>query len=256
MRNGRYVIPVRSEYKNEIKGLIHDTSASGATVFIEPMGVVDANNELKELESREKHEIERILVELSAECADNEIQINLNYYNIIQIAFIFAKAEFSYRLAADAPHVTDERRIELYSARHPLIDKYKVVPVNITIGGGYDTLVITGPNTGGKTVALKTIGLFELMAKRGFIFRRRRLGSRFRHIQPISATSVNRAVAFDVLGHMVNIIDILGKCNERTLALFDELGAGTDPAKGGSCGSDTVDKRALFNAPRRPITPS
>ncbi|HHX53794.1 MAG TPA: endonuclease MutS2 [Clostridiales bacterium] len=235
LRNGRYVIPVRSEYKNEIKGLIHDTSASGATVFIEPMGVVDANNELKELESREKHEIERILAELSAECADNESQINLNYYNITQIAFIFAKAEFSYRLAADAPQVTDERRIELYSARHPLIDKNKVVPVNITIGGGYDTLVITGPNTGGKTVALKTIGLFELMAQSGL------------HIPASDASVV--CVFDDILadigdeqsieqslstfsGHMVNIIDILGKCNERTLALFDELGAGTDPVEG------------------------
>ena len=164
MRNGRYVIPVKSEYKNEVKGLIHDTSSSGATMFIEPMAVVDANNELRTLESREAHEIERILAELSADVSACSGTLSLNYRNITELAFVFACAELSCRMNAVAPTITEERRIDLRGARHPLIDKTRVVPINVSIGEGYDTLVITGPNTGGKTVTLKTLGLFALMA--------------------------------------------------------------------------------------------
>ena len=239
MRNGRYVIPVKAEYKNEIKGLIHDTSASGATLFIEPMAVVEANNELRELESREQHEIERILAELSADCAAVSDVISRDYHAITELAFIFAKAELSLRLDATAPALTEERCVELYRARHPLLDKNKVVPVTILLGkaGGrdYTTLVVTGPNTGGKTVTLKTVGLFALMAQSGL---------------HIPADDSSRICVFDKVladigdeqsieqslstfsAHMVNIAGIMKTVDDRSLVLFDELGAGTDPTEG------------------------
>lgn len=234
-RGGRYVIPVRNEYKNEIKGLIHDTSASGATVFVEPIGVVEANNELRELESSEAHEIERILADLSAACAENAGMISLNYYNITELAFIFARAEYSFRLNAAQPRITSDFIVELYGARHPLLDPKTVVPINISLGGSFDTLVITGPNTGGKTVSLKTLGLFALMTQSGL------------HI-PADDTStmpVFSSVLADIgdeqsieqslstfSAHMVNIVSILGKADRESLVLFDELGAGTDPVEG------------------------
>ena len=239
MRNGRYVIPVKAEHKNEIKGLIHDTSASGATIFIEPMGVVEANNELRELESKEQHEIERILAELSAECAAVSDVVSRDYYTITELAFIFAKAELSFRLDAAAPILTNDRCVELYRARHPLLDKHKVVPVTILLGKGngrdYTTLVVTGPNTGGKTVTLKTVGLFALMAQSGL---------------HIPADDTSRICVFDRVladigdeqsieqslstfsAHMVNIASIMKTVDERSLVLFDELGAGTDPTEG------------------------
>lgn len=241
MRNGRYVVPVKQEYKNEFKGLIHDTSASGATVFIEPLAVVETNNELKELESRERHEIERILTELSGACADYSDELDLNYRNITELAFIFAKAELSYRMKAAEPVVNNEerantpRRIELFNARHPLLRTEKVVPINISLGGSYSMLVITGPNTGGKTVALKTLGLFSLMVQSGL---------------HIPADDISEVCVFDEIladigdeqsieqslstfsAHMVNIVSILSSADERSLVLFDELGAGTDPVEG------------------------
>lgn len=239
MRNGRYVIPVKTEYKNEVKGLIHDTSSSGATMFIEPLAVVEANNELRELESREAHEIERILAELSADCAASSDIISRDYYNITELALIFAKAELSFRLDASAPKLTGERCVELYRARHPLLDKKKVVPVTILIGKSdgrdYNTLVVTGPNTGGKTVTLKTLGLFALMAQTGL---------------HIPADDTSRLCVFDAVladigdeqsieqslstfsAHMVNIASIMKVADENSLVLFDELGAGTDPTEG------------------------
>lgn len=237
MRNGRYVIPVKNEYKNEIKGLIHDTSASGATVFIEPIAVLESNNALRELQSKETHEIQRILAEFSAECAENSDTLSLDYYNITQLAFIFAKADLSYKMDAASPKInaTGKRKIELYNARHPLLNTKNVVPINIMLGDTFDTLVITGPNTGGKTVSLKTLGLFALMTQSGL---------------HIPADDTSTICIFDEVladigdeqsieqslstfsSHMVNIVYITENAGNRSLVLFDELGAGTDPVEG------------------------
>ena len=154
MRNGRYVVPVKAECKNEIKGLIHDTSATGSTIFVEPTAIVNANNEIRILQNKEEHEIERILQELSADVANCERALCLNYLNITELAFSFACGEFSRKLNATEARITADKKVHLVRARHPLIDKDKVVPVDIEVGGDYDSLVITGPNTGGKTVSL------------------------------------------------------------------------------------------------------
>lgn len=234
-RNGRFVIPVKAECRNEIKGLIHDTSSSGATIFIEPMAVVEANNELAMLESREAHEIEKVLADLSAAVAGISPSLNLNYRNVTQLAFIFGCAELSRKMDACEPILTEERACRLLRARHPLIDKKSVVPVTLTIGGEYDTLIITGPNTGGKTVTLKTLGLFALMAQSGL------------HLpcDEGSGVCIFDSVLVDLgdeqsieqslstfSSHMVNIVGILKEKDSRSLVLFDELGAGTDPVEG------------------------
>ena len=243
-RNGRYVIPVRAECKNEVKGLVHDTSSSGATLFIEPAAVVDANNELRVLESKEEHEIERILSELSAAVSECSNAIWLNYRNITELAFCFACAQMSYALNGTAPTVTEERFTELKRARHPLIDKSKVVPINVVLGDGYDTVIITGPNTGGKTVTLKTIGLFTLMAQSGL------------HISADEGSTIS--VCDDILvdigdeqsieqslstfsSHMVNIVSFMDKVSARSLVLFDELGVGTDPVEGAALAVSIID---------------
>ena len=235
MRNGRYVIPVKVEHKNDVRGLVHDTSASGATLFVEPMSVVEANNELRVLQVKEANEIERILTELSGAVGAIETALELNYKNITELAFIFAKSELSFRLDATPARITGERCVNLIRARHPLLDKTKVVPITVTLGGDMSTLVITGPNTGGKTVTMKTIGLLSLMAQSGL------------HI-PASDTS--EICIFDDIfadigdeqsieqslstfsSHMVNIVSITERVGPRSLVLIDELGAGTDPVEG------------------------
>lgn len=235
MRNGRYVVPVKSEHKNEIKGLLHDSSASGATMFIEPIAVVDANNELRELESKEAHEIERILYELSAQISGISQSLRLNFKNITELSFIFACAIFSEKLKAIAPRLSGDRSVQLTNARHPLIPAEKVVPTNIRLGGDFDTMVITGPNTGGKTVTLKTLGLFSAMAQAGL------------HIpceEPSSICVFDNILA-DIgdeqsieqslstfSSHMVTIVDIISRITKDSLVLFDELGVGTDPIEG------------------------
>ena len=244
MRNGRYVIPVKAECKNEVKGLIHDTSSSGATIFVEPVAVVEANNELRVLESKEQHEIDKILSALSAAVSENSDAIWLNYRNITELAFAFACAQMSYAINGSAPTVTEERVVELKRARHPLIDKDRVVPINVRLGDGFDTMIITGPNTGGKTVTLKTIGLFMLMAQSGL------------HIPADegSVITVCDNVLVDIgdeqsieqslstfSSHMVNIVSFMGSVNNRSLVLFDELGVGTDPVEGAALAVSIID---------------
>ena len=234
-RGGRYVVPVKVECKNDIKGLVHDTSASGATVFVEPYDVVEANNDLRELESAEAHEIEKILAALSAEVDGISDAVWLNYQNITELAFIFACGELSFRMKGIAPAISGEKSVSLRRARHPLIDKDIVVPIDIEIGRGRDTLIITGPNTGGKTVSLKTIGLLTLMAQAGL---------------HIPADEPSEICVFDNVladigdeqsieqslstfsAHMVNIVSTIRQITDRSLVLFDELGVGTDPIEG------------------------
>ncbi|MBQ8345147.1 MAG: endonuclease MutS2 [Clostridia bacterium] len=234
-RNGRYVIPVKAECRNEIKGLIHDTSSSGATIFVEPMAVVDANNELRMLESREQHEMERILEELSALVASVAPALSLNYRNITELAFVFGCAELSARMRGMEPELNEKKTCTVVRGRHPLIDPAKVVPISFALGGEYDTLIITGPNTGGKTVTLKTLGLFAAMTQSGLHLPAED-GTSFCVFEKIlvdlgDEQSIEQSLS-TFSSHMVNIVSVVSERNERTLALFDELGAGTDPVEG------------------------
>lgn len=245
IRNGRYVVPVKAEYRNEIKGLVHDTSASGATLFIEPLAVVDSNNELKALERREEREIERILAELSSECAANGGAIIADYHNLTELAFIFAKGEFSCRTDSVEPILNDGKHILLRKARHPLIDKNKVVPVTVELGRDYDTMIITGPNTGGKTVSLKTLGLVLLMAQAGLHIPCAE-GSEVCVLDSVLADigdeqSIEQSLS-TFSAHMVNIVDIMSRLTDRSLVLFDELGAGTDPTEGAALATAIIEK--------------
>ena len=243
IRSDRYVVPVKSEFKNAIPGLVHDVSSSGSTFFIEPMGVVKANNELRELMAQEKKEIERILAELSAQCAAHKEDIAEDYDLLVWLDAIFARGRLSLNMEASQPRLSD-RYLRLRKARHPLLDRKKAVANDLELGERFDTLMITGPNTGGKTVTLKTIGLLTLMAQCGL------------HI-PTGADSTVRIfdrVLADIgdeqsiaqslstfSSHMTNIVGILREADDRTLILFDELGAGTDPVEGAALAAAIIE---------------
>ena len=235
IRQGRYVVPVKSEFRNEVPGLVHDVSATGSTYFVEPMSAVNANNELRELELREKKEIERILSQLSAEAANYRETLTDNFNILVRLDVIFAKAKLGYRMKAWAPIMNDEGRVELRNARHPLIDPQKVVPISLHLGKEFDSMIITGPNTGGKTVTLKTVGLLTLMAECGLLIPAGD-GSCLSTFDSILADIGDEQSIAQSLStfssHMRTIVEIVAQCNERCLVLFDELGAGTDPAEG------------------------
>lgn len=234
-RNGRYVVPVKNEHRNSVSGLVHDTSSTGATVFIEPSGVVEANNDIRVLKGKEAQEIERILYQLSVEAGGFIEEIKGSYECAVEINVIFAKAHLAYQMKASVPVLNDKGETLLNKARHPLIDPKKVVATDIRLGSDFDTLVITGPNTGGKTVAIKTIGLLSAMASSGMMI----------PAYDESKVSVYKNILVDIgdeqsieqslstfSSHMVNIVNILSVANESSLVLIDELGAGTDPVEG------------------------
>ena len=235
IRSDRFVLPVKSEFKSEIKGLVHDTSSSGATVFIEPMSVVEINNEIRELKSKETVEIEKILTELSYEAGIFADNIMLSYTNSVSLDIIFSKAQLAYKMKASVPIMNVDGIVSLKNARHPLIDSNKVVPTNITLGIDFDTLVITGPNTGGKTVALKTLGLLTLMALCGLMIPasdNSRLCVFGNVLSDIGDEQSIEQSLSTFSAHMTNIIQMLKSSNYKSLVLLDELGAGTDPIEG------------------------
>lgn len=235
LRGGRFVVPVKAEHRAEVPGLVHDTSASGATIFVEPMSVVEANNQVKVLLSEEQKEMERILAELSAETGNFAGGIISSYEAAVELNLIFAKANLGYKMKASLPQVNDRGEILLKKARHPLIPADKVVPTDIELGVGFDTLVITGPNTGGKTVTLKTIGLFTLMAECGLLLPvadNSRISVFDRVLADIGDEQSIEQSLSTFSAHMTNIIHVLDQAGSASLVLLDELGAGTDPVEG------------------------
>lgn len=236
IRSGRYVIPVRAEHKNEIKGLVHDSSASGQTLFIEPIAVLEANNKLRELQGRESEEIEKILYDLSNKVAINSSAIRVNHKAMTDLDSIFARAKYSSDIMGIRP-VTDAKAIKLVRARHPLISRDKVVPISVEFGDKENALIITGPNTGGKTVTLKTLGLLSMMAQSG-LYIPCDDGSTLPVFDGIfpdigDEQSIEQSLS-TFSSHMVNVVSILNECSKGSLVLFDELGAGTDPTEGAS----------------------
>ena len=250
-RDGRFVVPVKAECKGSLPGLVHDISSSGATLFVEPMGVVQANNELKELQAREEKEIDRVLRILSGECAAQRENILYDYDLLVQLDTIFARAQLSYAMDAGRPLVRKRGGIDLKRARHPLLDPARAVPVTVALGGAYDTLVITGPNTGGKTVTLKTLGLMTLMAMCGLML----------PVAEGSTVSVYKKVLVDIgdeqsieqslstfSAHMTNIVSIIEEADSDSLVLIDELGAGTDPVEGAALAIAIMEKLSVYGA--------
>lgn len=251
IRDGRFVIPVKSEFKNQIQGLIHDTSATGSTVFIEPISIVNLNNEIKILKNAEKKEIERILWELSRDVSLYWESILKSYWVAIDLNIIFAKADLAYSMKACIPTLNEDGKINFKNARHPLIDSSRVVPIDINLGIDFDTLVITGPNTGGKTVTLKTVGLLTLMAMCGLMI----------PADENSTISIFKNIFADIgdeqsieqslstfSSHIKNIIEILSLADKNSLVLLDELGVGTDPVEGAALATAILENLRNKNA--------
>lgn len=256
MRDGRYVLPVKTEHRSHISGLVHDTSATGQTIFIEPMAVVEANNDIRILQGREQEEIERIIKELCSDAGDYADILCENYKICTELNLYFAKANFGAKLKCSMPEITDDGRINLIKARHPLLDKNKAVPVNLSLGEDYQALIITGPNTGGKTVALKTAGLLSAMTMCGLLI----------PVSDGSSISVFENILVDIgdsqsieqnlstfSSHTNKVIEILAAANEKSLVLLDELGSGTDPVEGAALAVSII-RRLIFNGAKLMVT--
>ena len=256
IRDGRFVLPVKSEYRGQVSGLVHDTSATGQTIFIEPMAVVEANNDIRILQGREQEEIERIIRELCRECGDYADVLCENNKVCAELNLYFAKSELAAQMHAAMPEITDDGIIDIKKARHPLLDRKKAVPIDLSLGGEYQALIITGPNTGGKTVALKTAGLLAAMTMCGLLI----------PVSDGSKISVFENILVDIgdsqsieqnlstfSSHTNKVIEILGTADERSLVLLDELGSGTDPVEGAALAVSII-KRLIFNGARLMVT--
>jgi DNA mismatch repair protein MutS2 len=251
MRGDRYVIPVKSEYKGKVDGLIHDQSSSGATIFIEPMVLVSLNNEIKELKLSEKAEVDRILAELSKVLYNNADEIILNYTVINELDFIFAKADYGDEIFGVIPEVSDNGYINIIDGRHPLIDERSVVPISIAFPNDINSVIITGPNTGGKTVTLKTIGLIHIMGLSGLMIPAGS-GTSISFLEEIYADigdeqSIEQSLS-TFSSHMTNIVSIIDKADSKSLCLFDELGAGTDPTEGAALAISIINELNIRKA--------
>lgn len=256
IRDGRFVLPVKSEFRGQVSGLVHDTSATGQTIFIEPMAIVEANNDIRILQGKEQEEIERIIRELCRECGDYADVLCENYKVCAELNLYFAKSELAAKMHASMPVITDDGVISLKNARHPLLDRNKAVPIDLSLGEDYQALIITGPNTGGKTVALKTAGLLSAMTMCGLLIPVSD-GSRISVFENIlvdigDSQSIEQNLS-TFSSHTNKVIEILGTADEHSLVLLDELGSGTDPVEGAALAVSVI-KRLIYNGARLMVT--